>query len=115
MAADGVISADEIGGLFFIQSYMMTLDAYSTLESSPWTSENFGADPIKARSAKQYLAHAVANSMLVAAMGAIIAKSRRAWWGVVAAAVANVYLIWLYLRALAKGAAAGSAGWANGT
>jgi hypothetical protein len=109
------ITSEEVGGLFFLNSYMMTMDAYSTLESSPWTSENFGADPIKARSAKKYLVHAVVNSMGIATLGAVISQSKRAWWGVVAAALANVYLIWLYLRALSAGAVAGSAGWANGT
>lgn len=114
MAGGGAVTSDEIGGLFFINSYMMTLDAYSTLESSPWTSENFGADPIKAASIRSYLRHAVVNSMAVAILGALISRSKRAWWGVAAAALANVYLIWLYLRAIQRGAVAGSQGWANG-
>jgi hypothetical protein len=106
-----VATADEIGGLFFINSYMMTFDAYSTLESSPWTVYSFGADPIKIAAAKRYLRHAVANSLLVAVIGVWISKSRRAWWGLAAAILANCYLIFLYLNAMRRGAGAGHEGW----
>lgn len=96
--------------LLFMTSAMMTLDAYSTLESSPWTAENFGADPVKAASCKEYLTHAVVYSMAYAVASAVIAKS---WWPVVGAVVSNGYLIWLYLRALDRGKTTGSTGWAK--
>lgn len=96
--------------LLFMQSSMMSLDAYSTLESSPWTAENFGADPIKAKSCREYLMHAVTYSMAYAVASAIIAHS---WWPIIGAAITNGYLIWLYLRALDRGKTTGSTGWAN--
>ena len=101
----------EVAALLFMSSAMMTLDAYSTFESSPWTAENFGADPAKAASCREYLWHAVGYSMAYAAASAFIAKS---WWPLVGAALSNSYLVWLYLRALDRGKTTGSTGWAKG-
>jgi hypothetical protein len=101
----------EVASLLFMTSAMMTLDAYSTFESSPWTAENFGADPAKAASCREYLWHAVGYSMIYAVASAAIAGS---WWPVIGAAISNAYLIWLYLRALDRGATSGSTGWAKG-
>jgi hypothetical protein len=102
--------AMQLAALLFLTAAMMTLDAYSTFQSSPWTAENFGADPNKVKSAKEYLWHAVGFSMSYAAASAMLAKS---WWPIVGAAIANAYLVWLYLRALDRGKATGSTGWAN--
>jgi|SRR5215469_4968343 len=99
-----------LAALLFMTSAMMTLDAYSTLESSPWTAENFGADPVKAASCREYLTHAVVYSMAYAVASAYIAQS---WWPVIGSAIANAYLIWLYLRALERGKVTGAAGWAK--
>lgn len=106
--SDGLGNA--VAAVLFLQSGMMTLDAYSTFQSSPWTSENFGADPIKMRSAKEYLCHAVGFSLAYAFASAYLAKS---WWPVIGSIVANAYLIWLYLRAFKRGSVAGSKGWAK--
>lgn len=100
-----------LGALLFMTSAMTTLDAYSTLQSSPWTAENFGADAAKVKSAKEYLAHAVVFSSIYAVAAGVIADS---WWPIWGSAASNTYLVWLYLRALRRGAAAGSTGWANG-
>lgn len=99
-----------VAALLFMTSAMMTLDAYSTFQSSPWTAENFGADPNKVKSCKEYLAHAVGFSMAYAIGSAILAKSM---WPIIAAVITNAYLIWLYLRALDRGKTTGSTGWAN--
>lgn len=96
--------------LLFLTSAMMTLDAYSTFQSSPWTAENFGADPVKAKSCKEYLCHAVGYSMAYAIASAAIAGS---WWPIIGAVISNAYLVWLYLRALDRGKTTGSTGWAN--
>lgn len=111
LALGGGVSGNAIAAVLFMQSAMLTLDAYSTLESSPWTAENFGADPIKAKSCKEYLAHAVVSSLAFAVASSVIAGS---WWPLIGSIVSNVYLIWLYLRALDRGKTTGSTGWANG-
>lgn len=106
----GGASGNALAALLFMTSAMMTLDAYSTLESSPWTAENFGADPVKAASCREYLTHAVVYSMAYAVASAYIAKN---WWPILGSAIANAYLIWLYLRALERGKVTGAAGWAK--
>src|SRR5215469_3939497 len=105
----GGSASTEVAALLFMSSAMMTLDAYSTFESSPWTAENFGADPAKAASCREYLWHAVGYSMVYAAASAYIAKS---WWPIIGAAISNAYLVWLYLRALDRGVSSGSTKWA---
>lgn len=100
-----------IAALLFMGASMNTLDAYSTLNSSPWTAENFGADPAKAKSCREYVAHAVGYSTAYAVASSVIAGSLLPLIG---ATVANVYLWWLYARGLRRGAETGSAGWAKG-
>jgi hypothetical protein len=106
----GAASARAVGALLFMTSAMTTLDAYSTLNSSPWTAENFGADPEKAKSCKEYLAHSVVFSSAYALASAVIAGN---WWPIVGSVGSNSYLVWLYHRALKRGAVAGSSGWAK--
>ena len=104
-------TGNALAALLFTQSAMTTLDAYSTFLSSPWTAENFGADPDKTKSCREYLTHAVVFSMAYAAAAAFIAQS---WWPVIGAGIANAYLVWLYLRALGRGQVTNSTGWAKG-
>jgi hypothetical protein len=106
---------NELAALLFMTASMNTLDAYSTLNSSPWTAESFGADERRAKALKEYVAHAVAYSMTYAAAAAFIARGKAATWSILfGAVVTNAYLVWLYARASARGRAAGSDGWANG-
>lgn len=97
-----------IGALLFTNSALMTLDAYSTLNSSPWTAENFGADPEKAASCREYVRHAILVSSAFAVASAFIAGS---WWPIIGSGVANGYLYWLYERALSRGDQSGTTGW----
>jgi hypothetical protein len=103
-------TADAVAAVLFMQASMNTLDAYSTLQSSPWTAENFGADEQKAASCREYLMHALAYSSLFTLGAAFIARS---WWPVIAAVVTNIYLLWLYNRAIGRAQVNGSKGWEN--
>lgn len=103
-------SARSVAALLFMTSAMTTLDAYSTLNSSPWTSENFGADPEKAKSCREYVRHAVVFSGAYAIASAYIAGNA---WPIVGSGVSNAYLVWLYERALRRGAVSGSNGWSK--
>ena len=93
-----------------MQAGTTTMDVYSTLNSSPWTSENFGADPQKAQSCMEYVFHSMAWSSFYCCIGALVSHS---WWPFIGMLIANVYMYWLYKRALARGAASGSTNWAN--
>jgi hypothetical protein len=101
----------EVAALLFMGSVMMTLDAYSSLNSSPWTAESFGADPARVASLREYVTHAIVFSMLYAVASSVIAESPLP---VIGALTANVYLVWLYRRASERGRVAGNGGWANG-
>jgi hypothetical protein len=106
--------SDELAALLFLAALNETMQAYGTLNSSPWTAESFGADDRRAKALKEYVAHAVGYSMFNAIIAATIAKTRRGTYAIIGGTIAtNVYLVWLYVRASARGRAAGSAGWAN--
>lgn len=100
-----------VAALLFLQSGMYVLDAYSTLNSSPWTAESFGGDPDKVRSLKEYVGHAMVYSTVYNVAAAVIAESP---WPVIGAVVNNTYLVWLYWRASRRGAKTGSEGWGTG-
>src|SRR5215467_1434795 len=95
-------SANQVGALLFLTAGMTTFDAYSTLNSSPWTAENFGGDEEKMASLREYVMHAVAFSMTYAIGSSVLAHSLLPLIG---AAIANAYLVWLYRRAANRGAA----------
>lgn len=108
----GTGTAHAAAALLFMTAVMTTLDAYSTFQSSPWTVENFGGDQAKMRACREYLGHAVGFSMVYSVASSLIARSP---WPVVGSVISNGYLIWLYRRAMQRGAASGSTNWAKGT
>ena len=111
---EGTSGSNELAALLFLTASMNTLDAYSTLNSSPWTAESFGADERRAAALREYVGHAVAYSMAYSLVAAFIARGKAATFAILAGAVVtNLYLVWLYSRASLRGRAAGSAGWAN--
>ena len=113
---DGMSGGNAVAALLVLTSSMNTLDAYSTLNSSPWTAESFGAAERRARALKEYVAHAVAYSMAYAVAASFIARGRGPTIAIlVGAVVTNLYLVALYARASVRGREAGAAGWANGS
>jgi hypothetical protein len=115
MALDGGgMDSNAVAALLFLNSSMNTLDAYSTLNSSPWTAESFGADERRAAALREYVSHAVTYSMLYAIAASIIAKNKRTTAAILTGAVVtNLYLVFLYSRASRRGREAGSDSWAN--
>lgn len=110
----GLNGSDALAAVLFLSAINETMQAYGTLNSSPWTAESFGADDRRAKALKEYVAHAVVFSMGTATIAAYLAESRKATLSIfLGAAGVNVYLVWLYTRASRRGRDAGSAGWAN--
>lgn len=85
-------------------------NVYGALNSSPWTAENFGADPDKARSCRHYVLQADAVNILLGIGTSLIAKNP---WPLVGLLIITVYMHYAYERALKKGAVAGTKGWAK--
>lgn len=110
----GVSGSDALAAVLFLGAVNETMQAYGTLNSSPWTAESFGADDRRAKAMKEYVAHAVVFSMAMALIAAYIADGRKATWSILlGTAGVNAYLVWLYMRASKRGRAAGSATWHN--
>ena len=96
--------------ILFLQAGQYAMDAMGTLNSSPWTSENFGADAEKAKSSREYVLMAVGVGSAYCLGAAIIGKS---WWPIAGAAVNGAFLLWVYDRALKRAVVTGSTGWAS--
>lgn len=108
----GASGQDALAAVLFLASLNETMQAYGTLNSSPWTAESFGADERRAKAMREYVAHAVVFSMLAALIAAWVAHGRKATWSIVlGAAGTNAYLVWLYLRASRRGMEAGDSDW----
>jgi hypothetical protein len=108
------VSGDNVGSaLLFLAAINETMQAYGTLNSSPWTAESFGADDRRAAALREYVAHAVVFSMGTAVVAAFIARGKKATWSILlGTAGVNIYLVCLYMRASQRGRAAGAEGWA---
>jgi hypothetical protein len=102
---------EKIGdAILFMDGGLYTMDAFGALNSSPWTAESFGGDPVKARLCRAYVGQAMTVSSVYAGIGAIIAGN---WWPLVGSAINNLYLWYMYNGALKRAVATGSKGWSN--
>lgn len=111
---EGGAAADAMAAVLFLAAINETMQAYGTLNSSPWTAESFGADDRRAKALKEYVAHAVVFSMMTGTVAAVIARGNRATVAIIGGTIGtNAYLVWLYTRASKRGRAAGSRDWAN--
>jgi hypothetical protein len=97
-----------LAAILFLAASTNAMDVYSALNSSPWTAENFGADPAKAKSCTEYVWHAIGISTAFGITSSLIAHS---WVPIIGVVVADGYMYWLYDRALKRGMAAGTDGW----
>lgn len=101
---------DAAGVGLFVLAAAESFNVYSAFCSSPWTCENFGADDEKASSAWQYAMMAGVANVGLGVGASLLARS---WWPLVGTTSVTVVMSLIYRRALARGMAAGSAGWAN--
>jgi len=91
--------------ILFMAAGTNAYDAYSAVNSSPWTAETVGGDEKKAKSMREYCYHAVVITSVYAIGGAMIAES---WWPIIGGGIAGIYMYWLYMRALKRGFNEGS-------
>jgi hypothetical protein len=97
-----------VSALLFLASSTNALDAYSALNSSPWTAESFGGDPEKEAAMREYVWHAIAVTMIYAVASAAIAQNPYPIYGAV---IADIYMYWLYDRAAKRAKTRGSKDW----
>lgn len=72
------------------------MDTASTLQSSPWTMENVGADEDMAASMRYYLVQTTVSSLIVGAVGASVAGT---FWPMGGTILGVGYLWYIYTRA----------------
>lgn len=94
----------------FLMALAEAFNVYGALNSSPWTAENFGADPEKARSCRRYVLQADVVNVALGIGTSLISESP---WPLLGIGLITVYMHWMYERALRKGAVAGTDGWAK--
>ena len=63
------------GAGIFLMALAEAFNVYGALNSSPWTAENFGADPEKARSCRRYVLQADAVNVALGVGTSLIAKN----------------------------------------
>lgn len=98
--------------VLFLQAGMVAFDAMSTVNSSPWTAESFGADARRRASLNKYVNHAIVVSTGYNIGASLLAGT---WWPLIGGTIANVYLYKLYDDAVRCAQAADSDSWSDGT
>lgn len=94
----------------FLMALAEAFNVYGALNSSPWTAENFGADPEKAKSCRRYVLQADFVNVALGIGTSLISESP---WPLIGIGLITVYMHWMYDRALKKGAVAGTDSWAK--
>lgn len=88
-----------LSAILLMQGYRDVMDTASTLQSSPWTTENVGADKDMADSMVYYMWQTTVSSTVVGIVGSAVAGSP---WPIIGTAVGIGYIWYIYNRALSK-------------
>lgn len=105
----GKLSALDVG--MFLTSIGLGFEIFSSLTSSPWTCENFGADEKRAKSAKEYVILGVVFNEAIGLGASLLTDS---YWPLLGVTCISTMFYLVYMRALERGKQAGNTGWKNG-
>lgn len=86
----------------------LAFEVFSAHCSSPWTSESFGGNPEKARSARRYVWKSIAVTEVLGVGGMLLVRSTMP---LIATSAVSLYMWWTYDKALTKAARTGSQTW----
>jgi hypothetical protein len=75
----------------------LAFEVYSAHCSSPWTSETFGADPKKAKSAMKYVYRSAGMTVTLGLGGVLLTKSLIPLY---TTSAVSAYMIWTYKKAI---------------
>ncbi len=75
------------------------MDTASTLQSSPWTTQNVGADEEMANSMRYYMWQTTGSSIVVGILGSAVAGSM---WPIYGTGIGLAYIWYIYEGALRK-------------
>lgn len=88
-----------LSAILLMQGYRDVMDTASTLQSSPWTTENVGADEEMANSMRFYMWQTTVSSCIVGLLGSTVAGSI---WPIGGTALGIAYIWYIYEHALRK-------------
>jgi hypothetical protein len=94
--------------VLFLVAVDAGLNAYSSINSSPWTAESFGGDPEKADSCRSYVLKADIVTLGLSGLGSMIAGNL---WPLIGGIIVVTFMEYMYRKALRKAAENGSKGW----
>lgn len=107
MPSSDMVTKRGLAGVLLLQAGQYTMDVMSTLQSSPWTAENVGADPEKVESLNFYLKNAMVASTAYCFGAAYLSES---YWPIIGSVINNAYLYYIYKQAIEKARVAATKG-----
>lgn len=110
LARSGVFVAGGLGGVLYVVNVDASFNAYSAINSSPWTYENMSGDKTKANSGSKYVWLANATALGIGGVSSVIAMS---FWPLAGALTVVVIMHSLYGLAIRSGRKEGNTGWAG--
>lgn len=108
MGKSGILKPAAVGAVLYLVAVDASFNAYSAINSSPWTYENMSGDKGKAASGNKYVLLASAAAVVLGAFSSLLAASLWPLAGSVTVA-AGMYL--LYQHAMKVGTSEGNTDW----
>ncbi len=102
----GMLSAQAAG--LFLMSLGSAFEVLSAMNSSPWTIENVGANPTRAKSAMKYTYLGLG---MAGAIGAGASLLTGTIWPLIGIALVSLLMIFVYRHAIGEAELQGNTGW----
>ena len=102
----GMLSAQAAG--LFLMSLGSAFEVLSAMNSSPWTIENVGANPERAKSAMKYTYLGLG---MAGAIGAGASLLTGTIWPLIGIALVSILMIFVYRHAISCAEQQGNTGW----
>lgn len=96
------MESSKLRGIGLLVGFMLGVDLFSALMSSPWAAEQWGGTDERASAARKYIGAAVAFSLAAGVTAAWLTDNA---WPAVGAAGGSAVMWWTYDHALQKAAA----------
>lgn len=104
----GIIKPAAVGAVLYLVSVDASFNAYSSINSSPWTYENMSGDGDRAESGSKYVWLANGAALILGAFASMLARSL---WPFIGAATVVALMHMLYRHAMSTGKEKGNTGW----
>lgn len=102
------ISVGAAGAILYLVAVDASFNAYSAINSSPWTYENMSGDSGKAASGSKYVWLANGAAVLLGLFSSLVAGN---WWPLVGSLTVVALMHSLYRHAMTTGKREGNTGW----